>query len=217
MNTPAHDPQQTLSLRHAIAIIVGIVIGAGIFKAPSLVAQFTGSPEWMFAAWIGGALVSLIGALCYAELAAAWPHAGGDYHFLFRAYGRRVAFLFAWARFSVITTGSIALLGFVFGDYMSEILRLGPYSSAIWAALSIIALTWVNLRGVHAGARTQAWLTLAEVLGLVLVVGAGLWLLLGGDGAGGVASAAAAPAVAEPVRGTSLRPAGHLHHTPVTG
>jgi amino acid transporter len=192
MTHPAQDPQQTLSLRHAIAIIVGIVIGAGIFKAPSLVAQFTGSPEWMFAAWIGGALVSLIGALCYAELAAAWPHAGGDYHFLFRAYGRKVAFLFAWARFSVITTGSIALLGFVFGDYMSEILRLGPYSSAVWAGLSIVALTWVNLRGVYASARTQSWLTLAEVLGLVLVVGAGLWLLVGGEPASAAATGAAA-------------------------
>ncbi|MFA7667564.1 MAG: amino acid permease, partial [Burkholderiaceae bacterium] len=93
MHAPASDPQQTLSLRHAIAIIVGIVIGAGIFKAPSLVAQFTGSPGWMLAAWAAGALVSLAGALCYAELAAAWPHAGGDYHFLFRAYGPRVAFL----------------------------------------------------------------------------------------------------------------------------
>jgi len=191
MHAPASDPQQTLSLRHAIAIIVGIVIGAGIFKAPSLVAQFTGSPGWMLAAWAAGALVSLAGALCYAELAAAWPHAGGDYHFLFRAYGRQVAFLFAWARFSVITTGSIALLGFVFGDYVSEILPLGPHSPAIWAALSVIALTWINLRGMQATASAQAWLTLAEVLGLVLVIGAGLWLL-----AGGGAGAAAAPAVA---------------------
>jgi len=187
-------PQQTLSLRHAIAIIVGIVIGAGIFKAPSLVAQFTGSPEWMFAAWAAGALISLVGALCYAELAATWPHAGGDYHFLFRAYGRRVAFLFAWARFSVITTGSIALLAFVFGDYMSEILRLGPHSAAIWAALAIVALTWINLRGIRAGAGTQAWLTLAEIVGLVLVVVAGLWLLVGGDASAGGAAAASAQA-----------------------
>ena len=79
----------------------------------------------MFAAWALGGLVSLIGALCYAELATAYPHAGGDYHFLRRAYGRDVSFLFAWARFSVITTGSIALLAFVFGDYMSQVLPLG--------------------------------------------------------------------------------------------
>ena len=201
------DPQQTLSLRHAIAIIVGIVIGAGIFKAPSLVAQFTGSPGWMFAAWAGGALVSLIGALCYAELAAAWPHAGGDYHFLHRAYGRRVAFLFAWARFSVITTGSIALLAFVFGDYMSQILRLGPFSEALWAALAVITLTWVNLRGIQTGARTQAWLTLAEVLGLVLVVAAGLWLFVGGDGAAASAAAASGAEAAAAAGATGGAPA----------
>ena len=170
------QPQQTLRLREAVAIIVGIVIGAGIFKAPSLVAQFTGSIGWMLAAWVVGGAISLIGALCYAELAAAWPHAGGDYHFLQRAYGRRVAFLFAWARFSVITTGSIALLAFVFGDYMSAVLPLGTYSAALWGALAVVVLTWLNARGIHASASAQSWLTLAEVLGLVLVIAAGLWM-----------------------------------------
>ncbi len=179
MTLPASEstqPGQTLALREAVAIIVGIVIGAGIFKAPSLVAQFTGSTGWMLAAWVAGGLISLIGALCYAELAAAWPHAGGDYHFLQRAYGRRVAFLFAWARFAVITTGSIALLAFVFGDYMSAVLPLGAYGSATWGALAVVVLTWLNARGIHASASAQSWLTLAEVLGLVLVVVAGLWL-----------------------------------------
>ena len=195
------QPQQTLRLREAIAIIVGIVIGAGIFKAPSLVAQFTGSIGWMLAAWVAGGVISLIGALCYAELAAAWPHAGGDYHFLHRAYGRRVAFLFAWARFAVITTGSIAMLAFVFGDYMGAIVPLGAYSSAVWGALAVIVLTWVNARGIHASASAQSWLTLAEVLGLVLVVVAGLWLwgdaghtmpvATAGEGAGGGSAAPA--------------------------
>ncbi len=178
----AVQPQATLRLREAVAIIVGIVIGAGIFKAPSLVAQFTGSVEWMLAAWVAGGVISLIGALCYAELAATWPHAGGDYHFLHRAYGRHVSFLFAWARFSVITTGSIALLAFVFGDYMSALVSLGPYSSPIWGALAVIVLTWVNARGIHASAGTQSWLTLAEVLGLVLIIVAGLWLWQSGAG-----------------------------------
>ena len=195
------QPQQTLRLREAIAIIVGIVIGAGIFKSPSLVAQFTGSTGWMMAAWLAGGVISLIGALCYAELAAAWPHAGGDYHFLHRAYGRRVAFLFAWARFAVITTGSIAMLAFVFGDYMGAIVPLGAYSSAVWGALAVIVLTWVNARGIHASASAQSWLTLAEVLGLVLVVVAGLWLwgdaghtmpvATAGEGAGGGSAAPA--------------------------
>ena len=194
------QPQQTLRLREAVAIIVGIVIGAGIFKSPSLVAQFTGSTGWMMAAWLAGGVISLIGALCYAELAAAWPHAGGDYHFLQRAYGRRVAFLFAWARFSVITTGSIALLAFVFGDYMSAVLPLGTYSAALWGALAVVVLTWLNARGIHASASAQSWLTLAEVLGLVLVIAAGLWLWSSGvhrmpvpDGAASAGAASGMP------------------------
>jgi amino acid transporter len=198
------EPGATLGLREAVAIIVGIVIGAGIFKAPSLVAQFTGSTGWMLAAWAAGGVISLIGALCYAELAAAWPHAGGDYHFLHRAYGRRVAFLFAWARFSVITTGSIALLAFVFGDYMSALLPLGPWSSAIWGALAVAALTWINARGIRVSAGVQSWLTLAEALGLVLIVAAGLWLWHTGQGAPATAAADAHRAAPSGMPGAAM-------------
>ncbi len=189
-------PQAVLSLRDAIALIVGVVIGAGIFKAPSMVAGMTGSPEWMFAAWLLGGLISLVGALCYAELSTAYSHAGGDYHFLHRAYGRSVSFLFAWARFSVITTGSIALLGFVFGDYMTQVLPLTAvspaWSSAIYAMASIAILSWINLRGIHTSASTQTWLTLLEVLGLMIIVGAALYLLGAGETAATVHPAAKA-------------------------
>ena len=194
----ASGPHAVLGLREAVAIIVGIVIGAGIFKAPSLVAAMTGSGGWMMAAWVLGGIISLIGALCYAELATAFPSAGGDYHFLRRAYGDRVSFLFAWARFSVITTGSIALLGFVFGDYMGQVLPLGAQSSSIYAALAIAVLTWVNLRGIRSGAAAQTWLTLLEVAGLMLVGVAGLYLTLGGG------SPAAAPAAATAASAPSL-------------
>jgi APA family basic amino acid/polyamine antiporter len=173
-----------------VAIIVGIVIGAGIFKAPALVAGITGSAGWMFGAWALGGLVSLVGALCYAELATAYPHAGGDYHFLHRAYGRGVSFLFGWARFSVITTGSIALLAFVFGDYLSEVLPLGPRGPALYAAAVITLLTWVNLRGIKTSAVAQTGFTVIEVAGLLLIVVAGLFLLGNGSGAAAVTSPA---------------------------
>jgi amino acid transporter len=153
----------------------------------------------MLAAWALGGLVSLIGALCYAELATAFPHAGGDYHFLRRAYGKRLSFLFAWARFSVITTGSIALLAFVFGDYMTQVLPLGSYSASFYAALAVLVLSWINLRGIRSGAATQTWLTLLEVAGLVLIVVAGVYAAMGGiDGVGGAAGAAAAAPAAAP-------------------
>nr|WP_286197480.1 amino acid permease [Variovorax boronicumulans] len=172
-----------LTMRHAIAITVGVVIGAGIFKAPSLVAGSVPSAGWMFALWVAGGFIALVGALCYAELASTYPSAGGEYHFLSRAFGRGTALLYAWARFAVITTGSIALLGFVFGDYMTQLLPLGPYSSALWAAIATVVLTLINLRGIRSGAETQSWLTAVEVGGLVLIVGAALWFALGGGSA----------------------------------
>lgn len=183
MSAPALAAAAPLNLRHAIAITVGVVIGAGIFKAPSLVAGSVPTAGWMFALWAAGGLIALIGALCYAELSSTYPSAGGEYHFLSRAFGRSTALLYAWARFAVITTGSIALLGFVFGDYMTQLVPLGPYSSALWAAIATVALTLVNLRGIRSGAETQSWLTAVEVAGLVLIVAAALWFATSGTAA----------------------------------
>jgi basic amino acid/polyamine antiporter, APA family len=197
------EPLAMLGLHEAVAIIVGIVIGAGIFKAPALVAGMAGSPGWMFGAWALGGLVSLIGALCYAELATAYPHAGGEYHFLHRAYGRNVSFLFGWARFSVITTGSIALLAFVFGDYVSEVLPLGPRGPALYAAAVITVLTWVNLRGIKTSAVAQTGFTIVEVAGLLLIVVAGLFLL-GNEGSPPAITSPATPASAPSFAGFGL-------------
>jgi amino acid transporter len=169
----AHSPQPLLRHRDAIAIIVGIVIGAGIFKTPSMVAGVTGDAGWLVVAWLLGAVVSLAGALCYAELATTYPHAGGDYHFLTRAWGRQASFLYAWARATVINTGSIALLAFVFGDYMAKVVPLGAAGGALWAALIVVVLTAVNIVGLRASSRTQNWLTIFEVAGLVAVAVAG--------------------------------------------
>jgi basic amino acid/polyamine antiporter, APA family len=188
------QPRPVLTLPLAVALIVGIVVGAGIFKAPGLVASMSGSAGWMFAAWALGGAVTLAGALCYAELATSYPNAGGEYHFLRRAFGTRIAFVYAWARFSVVTTGSIALLAFVFGDYMTQLLPLGPHSASLYAAASVLVLSTVNLRGLHSGARTQAWLTAAEVAGLLFVVVAGLALAVRATGVGGGVPAAPAQA-----------------------
>jgi amino acid transporter len=135
--------------------------------------------------WIAGGVFSIIGALCYAELATAFPSAGGEYHFLQRAFGRSLAFLYGWARMTVIVAGSIAVFAYLFGDYLSRVINLGPHSSAIWAALVVVVLTAVNYRGIREGKATQNVFTVLEVGGLVLIIVAGLFF-------------AAPPAVAVP-------------------
>lgn len=169
------EPQPTLSLFDVVALIVGIVVGAGIFRTPSLVAANAGSAESFIFAWILGGIVSLIGALCYAELTTAFPSTGGDYHFLTRAFGKRLAFLFAWARMSVIQTGSVALLSFIFGDYLSQLYSIGEYSSVIYASLVIIVLTAINIIGLKLGTGVQKFLTIVEVSGVSLVIVAGFF------------------------------------------
>lgn len=174
--TPAACPIPLLRQREAVAIAVGIVVGAGIFKAPALVAGASDSAATMLFAWLLGGAISIVGALCYAELASAYPGPGGDYRYLTRAFGRRLAFLYGWARLAIIQTGSIALLAYVFGDYAASLLPLGEFGGPIYAALAVAALTAINWAGVRAGTTTQNWLTTVEVLGLVAVIVAGLVL-----------------------------------------
>ncbi|HLS81767.1 MAG TPA: amino acid permease [Steroidobacter sp.] len=166
-----------LSVFDATMITVGIVIGAGIFQTPTLVADIAGSPGAMLLAWILGGALSFIGALTYAELATTYPSAGGDYTFLTRAFGRQVSFLFAWARSMVIITGSIALLGFILGDYLTRLYSLGEFSSAIYASIAVVLLTIVNLAGLRSSSRLQNILTLVEIGGVLFVAAAGLFLL----------------------------------------
>lgn len=155
-------------------MIVGIVVGTGIFRLPSLVAGNVDTPFLFLALWIAGGAVSLLGAMVYAELASSFPSAGGDYHFLMRAYGRPLAFLFAWARITVMQTGSIALVSFVFGDYATRLVALGSYSSAIYAAGAIIILTTINVLGTWQGKWVQNLLTTAIVFSMIMAFGAAL-------------------------------------------
>ena len=169
--TPGH----TLSVLDIVAIVAGTVIGAFIFSAPSLVAGNVNSGAAYIAVWVFGGLVSLVGALCYAELATTYPSAGGEYHYLTRAFGGATGFLFAWARLAVIQTGSIALQAFIVGGYASAIVPVGgEYSPAIYAVVVIALFTALNVAGVQQGKWTQKVLTACEVSGLLLIIGAGL-------------------------------------------
>lgn len=187
-------PQPVLTVSGVVGLTVGIVIGAGIFRTPSIVAA-NASAEWVvLLAWILGGVISLVGALVYAELATTYPDAGGDYHYLSRAFGPWIGFLFAWARLTVVQTGSIALVAFVFGDYVTRLLPLGPYSSPIYAALLIGVLTAVNIMGVRESSRLQNVLTSFEVLGVTLVIVAGLFFVTPFGELGAAAPTSTAPA-----------------------
>ncbi len=164
----------SLRIRDVMGLVAGLVIGAGIFKAPAVVAANSASEATLIGAWVLGGVVSVIGALCYAELASAYPHTGGEYHFLRRAYGRHIAFLFAWSRLVVLQTGSIALLAFVLGDYVVRLVPIVGVSSAHYAAIAVIALTLLNVAGLRPMTRAQNLLVLLTVAGLLVVIVAGL-------------------------------------------
>lgn len=165
-----------LSVIDAVAMLVGVVIGVGIFGLPPLVAQHAGSAELYLALWLAGGLVMLIGALCYGELGAAHPDQGGEYHYLSLAWGPQVALLFAWARGTVIQTGAIAVVAFIYGDYAQRLLPLGEYGSAWHAASVVVALTLLNVLGTRESRRAQVFFTGVTVLALLTVVLAGLAL-----------------------------------------
>jgi len=170
----SNAPNRVLSLTDCVAIIVGLVIGTGIFSFPAFVAGTLGDANAILMVWLAGGVVSIIGALCYAELATAYPSAGGEYHFLHRAYGPNISFMFAWARLTVIQSGSIALFAYIFGDYATQLLPLGPFSSALYAALIIVVLTGLNLTGVRQTKTFQNILFVATLIGLGVLILAGV-------------------------------------------
>ena len=162
-------PRASLSVTDGALMMVGIIIGIGIFKTPQLVALNVSSEAWFIGAWVLGGIATLIGALVYAELAAAYPSTGGEYHFLTRAYGQPVGFLFAWARTTVIQTGAIAAVCFVLGDYAQQLYSLGTYGSAIYGATGLLILTLINLAGTYESKTAQNILTVLEAVALAAI------------------------------------------------
>lgn len=167
-------PRPLLSVADGMMIVVGMVVGAGIFKSPSIVAGNVGSGLEFAIAWLFGGLASLCGALVYTELSGRFPETGGEYRFLERAYGRGASFVFAWSRMTVVQTGAIAFVAFVFGDYAQQILPLGTAGTAIYAALGVAALTALNLAGTPRSKNLQKTLSAALIVALAALAVAGL-------------------------------------------
>ena len=167
-------PRASLSTLDAAAMLVGIVIGIGIFKTPSLVANFVPNETWFIGLWVLGGFVTFVGALCYAELGSSRPSTGGEYQFLKDAYGPSVSVLFAWARCSVIQPGAIAAVAFVLDDYANVLLNLGTYGPAIYAVIGVLLITAVNFAGTLPGKQTQLVLSLLTIALVLIVALAGL-------------------------------------------
>ncbi len=162
---------RVLTLFDCVCIIVGTIIGAGIFKMPAIVASNVPSVTWLVAVWVAGGLVALMGALCFAELTTTYPDRGGDYGYLKRGYHYRVGFAFSWAAFWVIRPTSIALMAMIFGEFAVSVFpdTLPLYA---FAGLSVIGLSLTNLIGVRFGKASQNLLTVAKVAGILVVVAA---------------------------------------------
>src|SRR4051794_16795380 len=109
--------QPHLRLWDTISIIIGIVIGAGIYETAPLIFQNVANAWQGLLVWAVGGLLTLIGGLCYAELASTYPRSGGDYVYLSKAYGPWAGFLFGWTQFAVLMTGSIGMMAYIFADY----------------------------------------------------------------------------------------------------
>ncbi|PYO37573.1 MAG: amino acid transporter [Gemmatimonadetes bacterium] len=175
---------RVLGLRDLILIVVGTVIGSGIFLVPSdVLAHAQQDVGWALLVWAGGGVLSLLGALTYGELGAMEPDAGGIYVYMRKAFGPLVAFLYGWAMFFVIASGSIATLAVAFGTrYLPQLVKIGPLESKLAALLVIAAVTWVNIRGTRRGATVQNVATAIKV-GALLLLSVGL--LAVGRGLGG--------------------------------
>ncbi|HPZ84284.1 MAG TPA: amino acid permease, partial [Thermogutta sp.] len=176
------QPRRELSLFDSICIIVGIIIGAGIYETTPKIAGCLPNTQWLLAVWIIGGLLSFLGALCYAELATAFPHSGGDYVFLTRAYGRHLGFLFAWCELWIVRPGSIGMMAFVFARYAREIVPINVAGSQqlsllTYALGAIGVLTIINILGVRQGKWTQNFLTTLKILSLILIFAVGMFLL----------------------------------------
>jgi amino acid transporter len=180
-------PAPRLGLWDAVSIIIGIVVGTAIFRLPAPV--FANSPTAVTALtlWIVGGILSWCGAVCYAELATAYPRDGGDYVYLTRAFGPWCGFLFCWAQLTTVLSGNIAIMAYAFADYSMEVWPDWSRHSLLFTIAPVIVLSIVNAAGIVAGKLAQNLLTAAKVLGLAGLVLAGLFA------AGSEARAAAPP------------------------
>jgi APA family basic amino acid/polyamine antiporter len=162
--------QRQLTLYGLTMIAVGSCIGAGIFATPGGVVAVLPHAGWVAAVWLLGGLVTLTGALSFAELGGLFPKAGGIYVYLREAYGELTAFLYGWVTLLVINTGSLAALGLIFAEYLTFFVPLSDFSKILVAAGLILGLTGLNIRGVNTSQWIISGLTSTKLLAMLFIV-----------------------------------------------
>ena len=162
--------KRTLRTADGLAMMVGIIVGSGIFRTPGIVARQLGRPILTFVAWVLGGTLAFLGTLVFAELAARLPQAGGKYVYAREAFGRRAAFVVGWVEALGMYAAAIAAIGTVGGEYLGRLLG-APAGSTPWLAAGWVALfTWINLVGVASGRWVQNVVTAAKLLALAGLV-----------------------------------------------
>ena len=176
------DASQTLNRAATTALVVGSMLGAGIFLAPPLVAQATQGPLAFFAIWLVGGLCALAGALCYAELTAMFHRSGGEYSFLQAAYGSPLAFAVGWVQVLAIFPGSIASIALALSSFPLPVALGLPVGTTFEASISIgiaaaicLAVALINALGLRIAGRLQAIVTYLPLLILSIACGWVLW------------------------------------------
>ena len=157
-------------------IVMGGIIGAGIFVNPSVVARQVHTPTLILGAWLIGGVIALIGAFVYAELAVLRPNVGGQYAYLRDAYHPIVAFLYGWTLLLVVQTGGMAGAAIIFGRYFQELTGL-PIPEQAVAALTLATLTAINCFGIRAGSNVQSALMLTKLGAIAMLIGFG-WIIV---------------------------------------
>ena len=179
-NSPP-DSRRVLSLWDAVSLILGMVIGTSIFRSPSLIFSNMPGVGSTILLWVAGGVLSLFGAFCYAELAAAWPERGGDVTYLSRGFGNWVGYLLGWCRIMVIIPANVGIMSFAFQDYLIEAGDLDPRLSPWISLAAVAAMTAINLTGVQSGRRAQNTLTISKLIGFAMVILAGVLIAAKGN------------------------------------
>lgn len=168
--------KRDLGFWDSIALIIGSVVGVGIFRTPSEVCGYLSDPGWVLVAWGVGGIIAFLGALCYSELASAFPETGGSYVYLKYGYGNWAGFLFGWSEFALMRTASIASVSYAFGEYFTNLVSVPVGAEKIFAIAAIGILTSINIAGLHYGKWLQNAVSLGKGFALTGLIILGLTL-----------------------------------------